>query len=361
MALWEDDYEKMIYIFDPNPRGPTGMPLMVNGTACVMGFSDAKMAADHIISLLGDNSQLPYVIIPVELILGKNRRKCKGRIRTVKKSASTIERRRKVNSFLSFRIVLVNVFCFQEQEMRKKKEEARLAQLGRCAFYQVPGSEIATLRGTRCQSNKIYSNNSRNNQDIPNCLTAFVMERLLPLNKWTSKTIDQILDIGDQLYKDSFVINSPPNSKIGLEFVIRQVIIKDVKVHVAICKPVIINHFTYDNVLKGLTIFFMQKQFCILETANQYIAVFLREEAFYLFDPHERNLLGEVADRGTAVVVKHLNLESLSKQIYDNFYTSDLEIFRVALVGVKGIEKHEPAPCRCGVDFNDLTIRKITI
>lgn len=108
VAIWEDEYEQLIYIFDPNPRGPTGMPLAVNGTACAIGCKDAKMAADHIISLLGDQAQLPYVIIPIEIVIGKNKKKCKRFLRTLRKTESTLERRRKVKQFLVLRLEVLD-------------------------------------------------------------------------------------------------------------------------------------------------------------------------------------------------------------------------------------------------------------
>lgn len=235
-------------------------------------------------------------------------------------------------------------------EVRRKKENMRLEQLGRSQIYNIPGSVIGTLRGTRSQNSKAYSSSSRNNQDIPICLTAYVMERLLPLCKWTSKTIDQILDIGDQLYKDCFVINVPIDSKIGLDYVIRQVIIKDVKVHVAISKPVIINQFTYDNLLKGLLIYFMQKQFGLLSIDNEWIAIYFRDENYYLFDPHDRNLLGEVSIPGTAVLIKYPNLNVLANQLEANYPKASSFLF--VTLGIKGIEKYEQTECRCGVDLN---------
>jgi len=51
VALWEqkqDEGNPLIYIFDPNPRSSTGMPLF-GGTACALAFVNAKMASDHII------------------------------------------------------------------------------------------------------------------------------------------------------------------------------------------------------------------------------------------------------------------------------------------------------------------------
>lgn len=226
----------------------------------------------------------------------------------------------------------------------------RLEQLGRCQFYNIPGSDISTLRGTRSQNSKTYNATSRNNQDIPMCLTAFVMERLLPLNKWTSKTIDQVLDIGDQLYKDSFVVNAPTDQKIGLDYIIRQVIIKDVKVHVAISKPVIINKFTRDNLLKGLTIYFMQRQFGMVSIDNEWISIYYRDDHYYLFDPHDRNILGEVDIPGAAVLIKYPDLDQLSKRLCDNY--CDGETFQIVILGIKAIEKYEQTDCRCGVNIH---------
>lgn len=329
VAIWEDDLDKIIYVFDPYPRGPTGMPLMVTGTACLVGFKDPKMVSDHIISVLGDKSKREFLITPIEIVIGKAKRK--PLIRTVRKTASTIERRRR------------------ESEARRKKEEHRVEKLGRFKYFQAPGEAVAVLRGTRNLAGKYFSVNSRGNQDIPVCVTAFVMERLLPLSKWTCKTIDQILDVGDQLYKDCFVVHNPPTMKIGLEFILRQVIIKDVKVHVAVCKPVLINQFKVENIINGLQIYFTQKQFCLLTTSDRWVAIFLRGGVFYLFDPHGRNLMGDSDENGTAVVVLHPTIESLAIQLYANLFSGVDDVFHVALLGIKSVDRMEPETCRCEV------------
>lgn len=51
VAIWEQQQEKgdpLVYIFDPNPRNSTGMPLFT-GTACALAFVNEKMASDHVI------------------------------------------------------------------------------------------------------------------------------------------------------------------------------------------------------------------------------------------------------------------------------------------------------------------------
>lgn len=83
LAIWEEEEEhsdNLIYMFDPNPRGPTGMPLET-GTACVMTFVNAKVTADHIMACLLDPDQKmeEFAIVPVEIVVGdaRTRRKAK--------------------------------------------------------------------------------------------------------------------------------------------------------------------------------------------------------------------------------------------------------------------------------------------
>lgn len=77
VGLWEEDGE-IIYMFDPNPRGKTGLPAR-EGAACVVTFVNAKMASDHIISLLPADKYMEgeFVITPVEIVVGDKRTKRK--------------------------------------------------------------------------------------------------------------------------------------------------------------------------------------------------------------------------------------------------------------------------------------------
>lgn len=93
LAVWEEEEEEeehhhseaLIYMFDPNPRGPTGMPLDT-GAACVMTFANAKVASDHVQACLLDpeHKSAEFAIVPVEIVVGTARTKRK----TKRKAAS---------------------------------------------------------------------------------------------------------------------------------------------------------------------------------------------------------------------------------------------------------------------------------
>lgn len=65
-------------MFDPNPRGPAGLPF-TGGTACVLTFESPKMAADHFIGNITDKAKRSgeFVITPVEIVVGNARTKRK--------------------------------------------------------------------------------------------------------------------------------------------------------------------------------------------------------------------------------------------------------------------------------------------
>lgn len=75
LAIWEEsNSDPAIYIFDPNPRSPTGMPLFT-GTACLVSFVNSVMAADHIINCISqpELKSSTFTIFPVEIVVGNQR------------------------------------------------------------------------------------------------------------------------------------------------------------------------------------------------------------------------------------------------------------------------------------------------
>ncbi|KAF2880314.1 hypothetical protein ILUMI_25856 [Ignelater luminosus] len=145
------------------------------------------MTADHFIANITDKAKRSgeFAITPVEIVVGNARTKIK---KTKKKEEEE-------------HVCCCNLKKWQNKSA-PKKEAARIAKLGRFEYYTLSNGD-AILRGTNSQTWQGYSAASQGNQDIPNCLAAFVIHRMNPVNNWHYKHIDLILDIGDQLYKDS--------------------------------------------------------------------------------------------------------------------------------------------------------------
>lgn len=184
-------------------------------------------------------------------------------------------------------------------------------------------------------------------QDIPNCVTAFVMERLLPVKKWTFRTIDAILDAGDQLYKDSYVMYGPENKKLGLEYIIRKVVIKDVMVYIQVCKPVMMNQLNLRNLREVLEVAFMRKPMWLLNAGENWYLIFQREGLYYFFDPHDTDVRGIVMEpgKGCASVLRFFNIKTMSEKMYCNVYKGEDDMFCVSALGIKSFEKI--AKCEC--------------
>ena len=233
------------------------------------------------------------------------------------------------------------LFLLQARDKYARKESQRLSKLGRKKYYVLPGGDVSIIRGHRNEYHKYFSCHSRGNQDIPICLTSYVMERLLPIDKWSSSVIDMILDVGDQLYKDSFIMYNPTDKKLGLHCVIRDVVIKNVQVTIAIGKPVLINKFSEAYLAKALEILFRQKSFCMINVGDKYLALFSKGEFYYIFDPHGMDINGSVTEDGEAAVLKFWSLTKLAENIVGNYESErgESNVFHIIVVVIKSIVK----------------------
>ncbi|XP_023310426.1 uncharacterized protein LOC111691585 [Anoplophora glabripennis] len=324
LAIWEeeeDHSEALIYMFDPNPRGPTGMPLDT-GTACVMTFVNAKVAADHIMACMLDPDEKmgEFTIAPVEIVVGNM--KTKEKIKKTATSEKGVLPRCSKSVADEEKRVLRKIAANE----RKRKQGKELQKIGRNGYYIMKNGD-AIIRGYKSQNSKNYNENSRNNQDITNCIVSIVMHKLIPIDTWTSKHIDLVLDTGDQLYIDSYIAYSPKDKKLGLENVVRKFFLNNIEIHVTVYKPIISDIFNMSNLIRILNVYFQQESYCMLSYLDQWVSIFTRTGFFYLFDPHERDVEGnplKQKEEGTAVVVRFDNLISLTLKMVQNMYL-DLE------------------------------------
>lgn len=88
LAVWKQNNEKFLYLFDPNSRGATGLPTH-GGVACVMRFHDAKLAADHVITCLQTSEPTTvFLFVPINMITkivkSPKKKTCKLQVKTIK-------------------------------------------------------------------------------------------------------------------------------------------------------------------------------------------------------------------------------------------------------------------------------------
>lgn len=103
MAIWEEreSDQPTIYIFDPYSRGSTGTP-MANGTACVVSFLNAHLAAEHLISCISDLEKRKgnYSLVPVEIVVGNESTRKKSKTKQTTDPKTKILRKMVHNSNL---------------------------------------------------------------------------------------------------------------------------------------------------------------------------------------------------------------------------------------------------------------------
>ncbi|CAG9829599.1 unnamed protein product [Diabrotica balteata] len=272
VAIWEEyneDNRQIIYMFDPNSRDAAGKPA-IGGTACLISFFNSDMVNEHILKniLEPEQTTCTFEIIPVEIIVG------------------TMRIPRKTEHIRSEYLPITSTRCtevaedkkllrkYAEHERRKREAKCR-QQLGRKDYY-ITKTGDALLRGYRSQNSQCFNDACRNNQDIPNCIVALVMNHLVSVERWTFKNIDLILVTGNQLYVDSYIAYGPKDLKLGMENIVRKFYLQHLTIHVTIYKPILSNVFTEECLSKTLSVFFTQEQHCILNHQNQWVALFFK-------------------------------------------------------------------------------------
>ncbi|XP_019769617.1 uncharacterized protein LOC109544047 isoform X1 [Dendroctonus ponderosae] len=319
VAVWEQKQEEgdpLIYIFDPNPRNATGMPLFT-GTACALAFVNEKMASDHVIGCILDPEMRAgeFVIVPVEIVVGN--------AKTVRKQPQKSTTRSSINVLPRCSKLVASE---QKKKLRKlaeedrKKKEAKKRELIGRNGYHLRGAE-AILRGYKSQNSDYYDSHSRNKQDIPNCIASVVMHSVLSIEDWNHRHIDLILDTGDQLYIDSYIAYGPDDPQLGMENILRKFFMGSLEVHVTIYKSIITEAFTASRLNCVLEAFFQQETVGIINYNRQWISVFFKSGYYFMFDPHERDIEGNPisdSEHGSAAVVRFDSLNGMTLKIINN-------------------------------------------
>lgn len=166
------------------------------------------------------------------------------------------------------------------------------------------------------------------------------MHNLLSVDKWKSKHIDLILEIGDHLYIDSYISYGPKDKKLGLENIIRKFYMNNLTVHVTIYKPVVSDMFIISSINNVLQVFFQQESCCVFSYMNQWVTLFARSGLFYMFDPHECNIRGDHVSKGelgSAALIRFDNLDNLVVKLFNNLFLpieSSARMFTLWLIDV---------------------------
>ena len=180
------------------------------------------------------------------------------------------------------------------------------------------------VKGSFHQGNtSIFSANSVGKQCVPNCAIAALYTSMIPLYRWTSDTLDNILKCGDKLYNDIHC---------GNDFVQVHEIGKQITIHNNSYAFQIKDEYfgrihnqcsldTINMTLEKATSCLLQQYkkcqwiYCILCVGNQNGAtaslLCLSKKNCYIFDPHSRNSCGKPVPNGTSVLMMFKTREKM--------------------------------------------------
>lgn len=232
-------------------------------------------------------------------------------------------------------LLLIRHISFQVADERKRKELKRINQFGRKGFYNLPDGS-AILRGYL-----ILNCDVNDNSDMTNAIVAVVMHHINTVDNWRSFDLDVIIDIGNQLFIDSYIAYGPKDKKLGLENIMRKFFMNNLSIHITIYKPVVNEMFIISKINDILQVYFQQETYCILSYMNQWVSIFFKGGLFYLFDSHGGNLEGERVkhgEPGSAFLMKFNDLEKLAAQLFHNLFIpeqSSAKMFSLWLIDVE--------------------------
>lgn len=203
----------------------------------------------------------------------------------------------------------------QDEEKRKRKEAKRIALIGRNQFDDISATE-GIVRGLRSQAHPRYGE-ERNKQDLTNCIVCCIMHKLLPVNDWSCKIVDLILNLGHQLYIDSYITYKPIGGELKVSQVLRELYVKNRKIRIMLYNSKIREPFLHSNVVLALTNILQQENGFLLTAQRKWISVMFKEGLYYFFDPRDYDHEGKKTEvgKGSALVHRFQSIDAMTTAI----------------------------------------------
>lgn len=207
-----------------------------------------------------------------------------------------------------------------------------------CSFF------FGALLGTMHQGNDMFSEKTRNKQGLANCISAYVYGFTKPPHCWTCKDINHVLEIGDQLYRDSLEKNHLHDNDRQLKpnELSDCVTLDEKRIKYKLHEPDIAGKTKskdpqcYD-LLRGLVLFFKKHRAGIIQFFEKSVLVWKRKH-YYVFDPTARNANLYVDETGAAILANFFDLQSVNIMLLDRSNIGDSP-FIISRVSVHKISK----------------------
>ena len=212
---------------------------------------------------------------------------------------------------------------------------------------------INTVRGTFDQGNQLLFGNNAGNQCVANSLIAVVFNTGINCFLWDRGIMDRILHIGNSFY--GYLKKCTGTDRLLLS-------------ELSIDNECTCYILTYGesmagevNMLNGRDCYFslfealscvrLEFSSCLLTIECNTVAIFFRNDVCKLFDPHARDIYGDVSITGTSVLLEFNDVEKLICYIQE-FY-SYLTVAAFELRGIDVVGNSCPEFCGIGSEERD--------
>lgn len=218
------------------------------------------------------------------------------------------------------------------------------------------------LRGTMTQWNLLFPEPNRGKQSIANCFTALAYAYMFALQRFQSRTINDILKYGDRLYtftkrlRRKELLEDP---ELGLDESQVQAIVDDELFSVEdifknFCidldevmvelKPEYITGETnaqdYIEILdvkRGIEKFFRNNRFGILSAKDQHVAIWQGNRMMYMFDANARGPNGIKEFNGVACITRYNKVDDMADVFLKNLPKTGNNFFAIHKVSLSRV------------------------
>lgn len=196
----------------------------------------------------------------------------------------------------------VTYFARNFLEFKKKKNEPINSDY---FFLAVVPEHMGILRASVHQSDGRFTT-LKGTQSLGNAFAALAMLRLHKSREWIKRILDDVLKMGDAIYRDS-VRQRRAGEKLRVSTMCPKITIEERDFEPAVDEYTVVGRLQSTNdgvldLLPALGEFFRNNDTCVI-TGPLTLAVWLEDGLFYMFDPNER-------DKNGLVVIKSVQFGS---------------------------------------------------
>ncbi|KAF5281690.1 hypothetical protein FQA39_LY17711 [Lamprigera yunnana] len=202
--------------------------------------------------------------------------------------------------------------------------------------------------GTVNQRDSHFANDVRGQQGICIPIAAYCYAMLLHPNKWTELIVDDVLEIGSNLYKDSLEmahLHEPP-PELQYHQLCKYCIIETKKLKFQVHEPEIVGQVRscdkkMYNITKGLKVFFKRHHAGILKSFGLHVAIW-KDKHYYMYDGGGRRKDLHSDRCGQAVLIYVYDIPELTTILlkYTNLDNRPFTISKISISKIVG--KCEP-------------------